>query len=457
VLRQTLVDLVAANAPPGYTADLPASLIEDMTSTGTGAISLIDQMRVDLVNSISPYGANLFLLTQLGNIYGAPQGAETNATVDVVFTTTPPTPGYAIDRGFIVSDGTHQYIVITGGVTKADGITNPVSCRATVPGIWAIPQNTVTQVATSLPVDSAFVLTVTNPLGGTPGLEAQSEGSYREQVLTSGLAASIGMGRYLKTLLKNVEGVDDRLIAVQQVATGGWTVIVGGGDIDEIGFAIWESLFDISTLKPSVMEVTGFTANNPGVVTTSLNHELLTGQSVTISGAVPSDYNATYIITVLTRTTFSVNFDTTPYLPYVGGGVVSPNPRNVAASIQDPPDVYTVQFVRPPQQLVTVTVTWNTTAENFVADSGLAQFGAPAVAEYINSILVTEPINLLSMSNAFRDAVAHIIIPELLTRLVFAVSIDGVGAVPVTGTVIIEGDPQGYFFALDSFVTVIRG
>lgn len=56
-----LVNLITrvAEKVPGYTANLPAGLITDLASTAVGALALIDQARVDLINSVSPYGANI--------------------------------------------------------------------------------------------------------------------------------------------------------------------------------------------------------------------------------------------------------------------------------------------------------------------------------------------------------------------------------------------------------------
>ena len=51
VLQQELIALVSATNP-GYTANLPGSLIEDISSTDVGALSLIDSARVELFNSI---------------------------------------------------------------------------------------------------------------------------------------------------------------------------------------------------------------------------------------------------------------------------------------------------------------------------------------------------------------------------------------------------------------------
>ena len=53
-LLANLISRVAQKVP-GYTANLPPGLITDLASTATGAIALIDQARVDLINSVSPY------------------------------------------------------------------------------------------------------------------------------------------------------------------------------------------------------------------------------------------------------------------------------------------------------------------------------------------------------------------------------------------------------------------
>ncbi|MEJ0016829.1 MAG: hypothetical protein WDN25_09705 [Acetobacteraceae bacterium] len=76
---------------------------------------------------------------------------------------------------------------------------------------------------------------------------------------------------------------------------------------------------------------------------------------------------------------------------------MTPNFRNVVVSINDHPDDYLIPYVNPPQQDVTMTVTWNTTSPNFVSGAAIAQLGAPALAEYVNSIPVGAPINLFEL------------------------------------------------------------
>lgn len=213
-IRDALLALVQADRP-GYTANLPGSLIEDISSTDVFAILLSDQAKVELVNSLTPYGANAFLLRQLGNIYGVALGAGSTTSVNVVFTGT---PGYLIPAGFTVSDTVYQYIVQTGGVVGQDGTSASIYALATTQGSWAVPEDTVTQVITSVP--DGVTLTVANPTAGTPGTSAQTEADYRAQVLQAGLAVSQGMPSTLRTALSQVSGVQPRLVSVRQTSAG---------------------------------------------------------------------------------------------------------------------------------------------------------------------------------------------------------------------------------------------
>lgn len=455
-LRQQLVTLVSATNP-GFTSDLPGTLIEDIVSTDVGALTLADQAAVDLVNSITPFGANAFLLNQLGQVYGTPLAAASNTSVNEVFSGS---VNFVIPPGFTVSDGSFQYIVQDGGVIGSDGNSEPLFCLASQSGTWAVPANTVNQLVTSVPAD--IELSCINPLAGTPGLPQEDETAYRAQVLQAGRAASQGMASYLKTLLYNVPGVQQRLVSVRQQPQsvgGGWEVIVGGGDQYQVANAIFQGLFDISTLQGSVMNVTAITQANPGVVTTQLNHGLTTGTVALINGIVGMTElnNEPLTVTVLTEKTFSVGVDTTSFFAYISGGVVQPNPRNVSVAINSYPDVYFIPFVLPPQQTVEIIATWNTTATNFVAAGAIAQAAAPALVDYVNSVPVGQPMNEYEMIAVFQQATASILPNSLLTRLVFTVSINGQGVSPDAGTGIFAGDPESYFFATDASVQVAQG
>ena len=465
VLLAELIASVGA-VTPGYTANLPSSLIEDVSSTEVGGLAMIDSARVEILNSITIYTANAFMLSQLGQIYigpGAAPAVPTNTSVEVVFhavdASNNPLPGQIIAVGFTVTDGTYQYVVQDGGVTSADGFSPPLFCQATTAGTWAVPTNTVTGLVTGAP--PGVVLTCTNTEAGVSGGPAETEEQYRARVIQAGQAISQGTPQMLKTLVGQVAGVQQRLISVRQQPGGFWEVIVGGGDPYQVAYAIYDSGLNVAGLVDSTLAVTNITNANPGVVTTDLNHGYATGQTgVVITGIVgmtPLNGVSLPPITVISPTTFSIGIDTTSFPAYVSGGVVTPNLRNLPVSLKDYPDVYTVPLVLPPQQTVAIAVTWNTSSPNFVSAAAVAQLGNPALVAYVNAIPDGAPMNLFELQTTFQAAIASVLPPALLTRMVFAVSINGVGVVPVAGTGVIAGDPESYFQTVPSSVVITQG
>jgi len=300
-------EIAAATAlSPGLTANLPGSLVEDMASTATGAVVIQDQAFVDLVNSISPYTANPFILYELGAVYGVPQGIGSNTSVYVTFIGT---PGFVISAGFVVSDGTHQYTIRDGGIVSASGQSAALYCLANSAGSWAVPVGTVTTIITSIP--SGVTLTCTNESAGVPGATAQTIQSYQAQVIQAGQAIATGMPTFLKTQLQKVSGVQPNLISVRQPSGTAWEIIVGGGDPYEVANAIYTGLFDISNLTGSTFLVTGITNAYPAVVTINLNHGYTTGQIVQITGETGmSNVNGNnFVAIVVDEKTFSLNVE----------------------------------------------------------------------------------------------------------------------------------------------------
>lgn len=446
-----------ASINPGYTA-LPGGLIEDLASTATLALSLIDSAAVETINSVTPFGANAYLLTELGNIYGVQQGQNSNTSVYVTFTSN--TPGVIIPRGYLISDGSHQYQVQDGGVIETSLSSPQLYCVATQSGSWPVPQNTVTTIASS--IQPGITLTCTNPQAGTPSAGAETQEQYAAAVLQAGLVSGQGNASMVKTLLGEIPGVQPRLIACKQVNGGGWEVICGGGDPYAVANAIFQSGLDISTLVGSTIGITGITNANPGVVTTNLNHGLTTGQNnVHIAGVtgMTGVNGGPYTVTVISPTTFSFGVNTTSSGSYVSGGVVTPNPRNISVNLNDYPDTYTVPFVNPPVQTVTVQLTWNTISPNFVSSTAVAQLGQVAIVNYINGIPVGAPINLYAMEQAFVTAVLALFNNNaaLISKMAWTVSINGVSTPPASGTFLIYGDPESYFTTTSASVTIAQG
>jgi hypothetical protein len=87
----------------------------------------------------------------------------------------------------------------------------------------------------------------------------------------------------------------------------------------------------------------------------------------------------------------------------------------------------------------------------------MAALGATALANYINSIAVGAPMNLFELQNAYQIATASILPTAFLTRMVFAVTIDGVLTAPDAGTGIIAGDPESYFLTSVTYISIVQG
>jgi hypothetical protein len=452
-LRQQLLDIALVLAP-GLTADLPGTLIDDIASTDVGALAVTDSLYVDLINSISPFAANEGLLLELGAVYGVPRGIGSNGSVNVVFSGP---AGFVINRGFQVTDGTYQYTVQDGGIIPTGGVSVPIFCVAVQSGIFPIPVNTVNALATSVPTTVPPV-TCNNPVAGIPAAAEQTVAQYRLQVLQAGLASAQGMPTFLRTLLEAVPGVQARLVSIQQDG-GEWIVICGGGDPYEVGYAIFKGVPDIANLRGGTLNVTAISNTNPGVVTTDIAHGYTTSDIVTIEGAmgITGINGVPLTITVLTPYTFSIGIDTTASGAYAGGGVLTPNLRNQVVSIDDTPDTYDIPFVVPLQQLVTINLTWNTNSPNFVNPAAIAALAQQPLVDYVNSVTTGQPLNIFQMESIFKASVATILAPELITRMVFGVTINGVNVSPNPGTGIIPGDAQSYFETFLADVTIVQG
>lgn len=442
----------AQSVSSGITTDLPGTLIEDLGSTSTGALVQIDQARVDAVNSITPYGCNVAMLDDMASIYGVTRGTATNTSAYVVFTGT---PGYVINPGFTVTDGTYQYVVQDATTVGTDGTSGNVYVVATVSGSWAVAAGSITQVVTSVP--TGYTLTVTNAATGTPGSdEEESDTSYRYRVIQSGAASCQSTPRFIKSSVSNVSGVSTRLVSVAS-GSGYYRVMVGGGDSYEIAGAIYQSIADLPLLVGSVNTITSISQAASAVVTTELTHGLTSG-TATISGVLGmTGANGTWAISVINNNSFYINYDSSSEPAYTGSGVLETNPRNEVVSIVDYPDSYSIPFVIPLQQIVRVALTWNTNATNTVSSDTVSTLGKAALVSYINGIYAGAPINLFQMQSVFSTAIADVVSATNLTRMEFVVYIDGEEVDAEIGTGIIQGDAQSYLYTTTSEITITRG
>jgi hypothetical protein len=450
-LSSQLFNNVAA-VNPGYTI-LPGGIIEDVSSTIIGAVSLCDQARVAAINSLTPYGANEPLLTQLGNVYGVPINQATNTSVYVVFSGT---PGFVISAGFVVSDGTNQYVIPNdgGGIIGTSGSSLPLYVVSNQVGSWPVPPASVTQLVTSVPL--AYSVTVSNPSAGIPGVvTGETQESYRSRVLLAGNAPCGGSASNLKTLLYEVSGVQKNLVSIVQQGAF-WEVICGGGDPYQVAYSIFSSGLDISRLIGSQLSVYGITQATNGIVATNYAHGLSTGAVIKLTNIVGMTAlnGVSLTITVLSPTTFETNVNTSSYSPYISGGTISPNPRNEIVSIIDFPDTYQITYVLPPQQTVTMTVTWQSISPNYVANATIAGLAQPSIASYINSIAVGQPMNILQISDAFTSVLPTSIPESSISLLAFQIYVDGILSVP-SGN-LIYADPESSFTISNANINVVN-
>ena len=470
-LRNQLLASVAATNPD-YTANLPGSLIEDIASTDIAACVQSDSFLVDLVNSIAPNGANPFLLQQFGLLYGLEPQGETNTSIYVTFYGP---AGFIIVQGFTVSDGTYQYVVQDGGIIGTDGVSMPLYAVATVSGSWAVPIGSVTQLVTSVPTSVADLLSCSNVIDGTPSIAQEEIFSFRDRVMTAGLASSTGMSRYLKTLVGQVPGVQSRLISARQDPdTGKFVVLVGGGDPYQVAYAIWRASFWPGGFIGATIHIVSVSSSNPAVIFTAEVHSLVTGMKEAISGVQGTGMmgginntpqNPTWLVTVIDNRSFSVPYDTSSIgTGYTMGGTVTPNPINEIATLTDYPDSYAISFVLPIQETVYITVIWETDSPNYIAPTAIASAAAPALVDYVNSLAVgITPINFYSMTEVFLDSIAGILPAEAVTVLNFEVSIldqvtnTVVPIAPPSGTGVVYGDPNSYFYTTLANITIKEG
>jgi hypothetical protein len=481
-IRQQILDKVATTNED-YTANLPGGLVEDVLSTEVAAVVESDSFLVDLVNSITPNGANPFLLSLLGQLHDVPPAVATNTSVYLLFFGP---PGFVIVQGFTVGDGAFQYVCQEGGIIGTDGQSLPIYAVSPLTGNWAVPAGTVNQLVTSVPasiLNAGF--SVTNPEDGIPATQGEAISDYRDRVQTAELASSTGMSRYMKTLVARVPGVQQRLVSARQdLASGRYIALVGAGDPYQVAYALSQAMFWVLGFTAPNIEITDIapsTWTNPAdnsvnqisVITTADNHNLLTGMKETISevvgtgqlSAINNDPINPYTVTVVDEKTFWILFDcsNTSISSYISGGLVTPNPIVEQVTITDWPDTYLITYVIPAQEEVAMNVTWKTDSPNYVSQAAIASATATPLANYINSLAVgVTPINIYDMTQIFLDETVNIVPNENITFLDFEVFINGQAAAPGIETVsgkplgVIYGDPNSYFFAQISDIVVVE-
>ena len=254
----------------------------------------------------------------------------------------------------------------------------------------------------------------------------------------------------------------------QVINIAGEVGMTGINGIPYIAIVLSNTTFSLNVAISSMVLATGTVT-----VTTANPHGLPTG---TITGAIygvtPAAYNGTYTFTRTGTNTFTyplsgspgavtvqgyTGFDSALSGSYASGGLITPNLRNVTVSINSYPDTYAITFVKPPVQQATVALTWNTISSNYVSSTAISSLGVPALVAYINSIAVGQPINIFDMQTVFQNAVSGIIAVNLISKMLFVVTINGVSTLPATNTGVIYGDPESYYNTTNALITITQG
>ena len=453
VIRNQLDTDITALAP-GYTSTLSGTLIEDILSTDCGAVAACDQSRVDAINSLTPYGVNVYLLDILAAIRGLTRITAGTMQVYIRFSGT---AGWVIPRGFQVTDATETYTyttqntVIIGSSGQANSLALAV---ATVAGTWSIPAGTVISAVTTLP--SGAALMVNNPAAGISAA-AEDNDTFRARVLAAQNIGVQGAPGFIQSAVSNVNAVLAR--TVKTIAYGnGYLVSASGGDPYDVALAIYQSVGDITLLRGSQVVVSGATQANPCVITTSTSHGLTNGSTATIAGALgDTAINGTWTVTVISDTQFSIPVNTTGSGTYEGGGYLSSDPRLQTITIYDAPNTYTIVFCIPLTQLIGVAIVWNTPDTAIASQETFSALAIPAVISYINTLTTGQPINLLAMQYAVLVAIYGTIPPDDVSRFDITITIDGTVVAPPTGSFLIATDALSYPYTAAANVTATLG
>lgn len=449
---RTKLDQDITALAPGYTSNLPGTLVEDILSTDCGAVAACDQSRVDMINALSPYGVNLYLLNQLASVRGINNKAAGNMQVYLQFIGA---QGWVIPKGVQATDGTYTYITQNTVIIGSSGTSTSMALAiATESGEWDIPANSVNTVSTALPEGSH--LTVHNPSAGVSGA-AESDDDYRARVM---LAQSIGVQgspNFIRTAVAAVNGALRRSVSCLAYSDG-YLVTCAGGDPYDVAKALYDSVGDITLLRGSQVKISAVSNDNPAVITTSTAHGLINGQSVNILGATGiTSINGTHAITLINSTQFSIQVDTSTDGTYTGGGFISNDPRMQSITIYDGPNSYTIPYIIPLTQLVGVTLLWNAPATASASQELISGLATPAIVNYINSLTSGSSINLLAMQYAIQEAISESIDISTLSRMELSVTLNGIAVSPPTGSYLVATDSLSYPYSSAANINVQRG
>lgn len=230
----------AENKLTGFNA-IPAELRTDLIESSVIIMSQMEELGVDLFNSIAPQYANDIMVKEFGESFGLQMKKESYSSVVITFYGR---AGTVVPKGTQVqsADG-----VMTFGTTRSIAILPSgeysVLCESLESYTVPIMPNTITVLVSTI----TNITRITNLNIGTNGLPAETIEQYRARVQDRMRSNRMGSVVYAISKLAVINGVENRLTNIRyqvkninDVITSSVECVVGGGDDYEVAFTLFE-------------------------------------------------------------------------------------------------------------------------------------------------------------------------------------------------------------------------
>ena len=130
---------------------------------------------------------------------------------------------------------------------------------------------------------------------------------------------------------------------------------------------------------------------------------------------------------------------------------------NTTVTITDGNNTFNVVFATPVQNVVTLSVSWNTSLSNFTNGTLVNAAAQSAITAYVNSLNVNQPINYGVIQTVFAAAVSALISQEDISEFAITMTINGTTVAPGTGLQVVTPlTTDGYFYTSSTGVTVAQ-
>lgn len=91
-----------------------------------------------------------------------------------------------------------------------------------------------------------------------------------------------------------------------------------------------------------------------------------------------------------------------------------------------------------------------------ISEDAVSSLATIPVVDYINTILIGDPINLLNLKDVFIKSVSEIISPKEISNILLIISINGYIKPPREGSELVYGSDYSYFITSSNAITIKR-